>query len=259
MIIEFSNLYLYMLVFVRLAGCFIFNSVFSRRNIPTMLQMGFIFVLTILITPTLSDVNLDVLINVKYLTYLLLLFKELFLGLALGFIFQIFTQLLYFVGDMMDLQFGLSMAKVFDPATNIQMAVMGSLINIFFIMFLFVTNSHLILIKIFAVTFDYLPVTSFFDYTRIPGFILDLFINTFILAVKLLIPYVVSGFTIELSMGILMKVIPQIHIFVINIQIKILLGITLMLILSQPLGAFLDRYIVTMLNDMQQLIVLLAN
>lgn len=258
MSIEFSSLYLYILVFVRLAGCFLFNAIFSRKNIPAMLQMGFILVLTILITPTLDNIDMNRLSNVKDLTYILLLAKELFLGLALGYIFQIFSLLLFFVGDMMDLQFGLSMAKVFDPGTNIQMAVMGSFINIFFIMFLFATNSHLILIKIFAVTFDYLPVTSFFDYTVIPGFVLDLFINTFILATKLLIPYVITGFTIELSMGILMKVIPQIHIFVINIQIKILLGITLMLALSQPMSAFLDRYIVSMLHEMQQLILHLA-
>lgn len=258
MSIEFSNLYLYLLVFVRLTGCFLFNVIFSRKNIPGMLQMGFIFVLTILITPTLDNVEMEVIANMKELTYLLMLFKELFLGLVLGYVFQIFAMLLYFVGDMMDTQFGLSMAKVFDPGTSIQMAVMGSLINIFFIMFLFATNSHLILIQIFAVTFEYLPVTSFFDYTLIPGFVLDLFINAFILATKLLIPYVVCGFTIELSMGILMKVIPQIHIFVINIQTKILLGISLMLLLSQPMSAFLDRYIVTMLHEMQELILLLA-
>ncbi len=258
MTIEFQSLYIYLLVFVRLVGCFLFNSVFSRKDIPNMLKMGFIFVLTVLIAPTISKTEVETLGQLKELTIILLMMKELLLGLALGFVFQIFTLLLYFVGDTMDFQFGLSMAKVMDPSTNIQVSVLGGFVNFIFILFLFTTNSHLVLIKIFAVTFDYLPVSAFFSLQELPGFILDLFISTFALAVKLLIPFVVCGFTVEMCMGILMKMIPQIHIFVINIQVKILLGITLMIALIRPLSAFLDRYLLLVLDEMQKLIVLLA-
>lgn len=255
MSIQFDSLTLYMLVFVRLAGCFVFNSIFSRKNIPTMLQMGLILLLTILLAPTIDGTGLE---NLKQLTFFLYLMKELFIGLALGFVFQIFALLLYFVGDMMDFQFGLSMAKVFDPATSIQVSAMGNFINILFILFIFSTNSHLVLIRIFAISFEYIPLTKFFEISNIAGYMIDLFISTFVLTTKLLIPFVICGFTVEISMGILMKVIPQIHIFVINIQVKILLGIGLMLVLVGPMSSFLDHYIASMLQEMQTLIGLLA-
>lgn len=48
------------------------------------------------------------------------LLRELFVGLACGFVFQVYYYMLFFAGDWMDMHFGMSMAKVFDPGTSIQ-------------------------------------------------------------------------------------------------------------------------------------------
>ena len=52
-------------------------------------------------------------------------------------------------------------------------------------------------------------------------------------------------------MGILMKLIPQIHIFVINIQFKMLLGLILLLAFAAPVSSFLDNYMRIMLENLQ--------
>ena len=49
----------------------------------------------------------------------------------------------------------------------------------------------------------------------------------------------------------LMKLIPQIQVFVINIQAKILLGLLLMMLFAYPVGAFLDTYISSMMTEVQ--------
>ena len=51
-------------------------------------------------------------------------------------------------------------------------------------------------------------------------------------------------------MGVLMKLIPQIHIFVINLQVKIIAGILLMMLFAVPMGQFIDRYIGTLFEGM---------
>ncbi len=53
-------------------------------------------------------------------------------------------------------------------------------------------------------------------------------------------------------MGVLMKLIPQIHVFVINIQFKLLLGILMLLAFSSPIASFIDNYMRIMLENLQR-------
>ena len=74
---------------------------------------------------------------------------------------------------------------------------------------------------------------------------------------NLALPFVAAEFVIEVAMGILMKLIPQMHVFVINIQLKILVGIFLLLAFAQPIGDFMDRYMEAMLHSVETLLTLM--
>ena len=87
---------------------------------------------------------------------------------------------------------------------------------------------------------------------------LDLFITVFMLVIKLALPMIVAAFTLEISMGILMKLIPQIHVFVINIQVKVLMGIVLLLIMIQPISIILDRSLGEMVQNLQSVLLSLS-
>ena len=76
------------------------------------------------------------------------------------------------------------------------------------------------------------------------------FSSVFLLALRLALPYVAAEFILEICLGILMKLIPQIHVFVIQMQGKILLAIILLLALSVPMTQFIDNYIAEMFNSM---------
>ncbi len=53
-------------------------------------------------------------------------------------------------------------------------------------------------------------------------------------------------------MGVLMKLVPQIHVFVISVQFKILLGLLLMILFASPITAFLDNYMTLMFENMER-------
>ena len=44
------------------------------------------------------------------------------------------------------------------------------------------------------------------------------------------------------------------HLFVINLQVKIIAGILLMMLFAVPMGQFIDRYIGTLFEDVQKLL-----
>jgi flagellar biosynthetic protein FliR len=55
-------------------------------------------------------------------------------------------------------------------------------------------------------------------------------------------------------MGILMKAIPQINVFSINIELKVLIGLILLLLLISPFSEFLLQTEMTMLDSLRELL-----
>ena len=59
-------------------------------------------------------------------------------------------------------------------------------------------------------------------------------------------------------MGILMKVIPQINVFAINIELKVIVGLTLLLLLMTPISGFLLDVEQEMLLSLQRVLPLMS-
>ncbi|MCQ2464824.1 MAG: flagellar biosynthetic protein FliR [Oscillospiraceae bacterium] len=243
-----DNLYIYVLVFVRTAAVVVFNPIMSRQNIPAMVRTVIVFFTTLLLAPLVPLPD-----SLDTLSLVLGIVREIAVGWLLGYIFNIFFYMLAFVGDILDMQFGLSMAKVMDPGTGVQSAFTGNLINLIYMAYFFVTNSHLVLIKIAVDSYNLIPAgAENINIYAAAGFGIDVFTSVFSLAVRLAFPFVATEFILEMGMGILMKLIPQIHIFVINMQFKILLAILMLFVLAKPITVFTENYIIIMFDYMNE-------
>lgn len=238
----------WLLVFARIGGLLGMNPLFARRNVPGVIRAGLTFLLTALIAPGVIVTGLSANNSLELAVGML---KELFLGFACGYVFQIYYYLLFFAGDLMDTHFGMSMAKVFDPGSSIQMSVSSTLLNILFILYIFATDSHLLMIRIFAGSFQVLPAGAVTFSQETARFFLELFMAVFSMGLRLALPFIAAEFVLELSMGVLMKLIPQIHIFVINIQFKMILGLLLLLAFAGPVASFTDNYMRIMFENLQ--------
>ena len=245
--ILFDGLLVYLLVFARFSGMLLFNPIFTRNNIPQMVRMGLVITLTLLIAP-LQPV--DAVAGMGDLEYAFALFRELFVGAVYGYVFILFYFFLYFAGEVMDSDIGLSMAKTFDPATNIQVSFSGQIVTIFFVTYLFATGSHLALLHMYADSFTFIPVGASTLSLSISSFLLELFVSVFMLAIRLVAPIMVAEFILQASMGILMKFIPQITVFVINFQLRILLGVLLLYLFAPFIGQFIDNYLTVMFDNL---------
>jgi len=247
--VNFDNLHLYIFVFVRMAAIIVLNPVFSRQSIPAVAKTGLIALLTIIITPYIEVPAL----TTTMIDFLICIAKEFFIGFLLTFVFNIYYYMLMFAADLMDTQFGLSMAKMMNPQTNIQSATTGNLLNVVFMLYFFVTNSHLVLIGTAVGSYEAVPAgLTAIDIMGSCTFVIELFSSVFVLALRLALPYVAAEFVLELCLGLLMKLVPQIHAFVIHMQGKIILGLILLLALSIPMTNFIDNYITKMLGSMNQ-------
>ncbi len=244
-----DNIDIYLLVFARIAGIFFMNPIMSRTNIPAMVKAGVVLCVSVLITPAI-EIPADM--EAGTIDFLLSFGKEIVIGVLMGYVFNLYYYMLMTAGDILDTNFGLAMAKVFDPGTNIQSAFTERLLTWLFTMYFFAVNGHLTLMSSAVSTFDIIPVgADTFLLDKGASYAISLFSDVFSLALKLAVPFIATEFVLEISMGILMKLIPQITIFVIQYQLKILLSIILLFIMSGPIAAFIDNYIVMVFDSMR--------
>ncbi len=251
-----DNLYVYMLVFVRIAGVILFNPLLLRRNIPAMAKSALILFSTIVIAPT-ATITEGLLTD--SVSLIIAIGKELFLGFVFSYVFTVFYYMIFTAGDLLDMQFGFSMAKVMDPGSNVQVAVTSNLLNMLLIAYIFATNTHYLLIRIVLFSYDVIPVgAGNITIELIPEFIFEMFITAFSIIIHLTFPFIAVEFVVEICLGIMMKLIPQIHVFIINMQIKIIIAIVLLFILSEPIAGFLDNYLGKMFEYMQNALYVLV-
>jgi len=248
-----ENIYIYVLVFVRIVGIIVMNPVISKTNIPAMARTALALCLTVLITPV---VQIPENYNPDTFDFILNFLKEIAVGFLLSYVFNLFYYMLMAAGDILDMNMGFGMAKVFNPSTNLQSATITNLLHLLFVLYFFVTNCHLTLINVMISSFDIVPIgmENFSLYGAVT-FAIDLFAGVFTLAMKLAIPFIAAELVLEISLGILMKLVPQIHIFVINFQLKILMALVLLFVLAQPIGVFVDNYILMLFDEVKNALV----
>ena len=244
-----------LLVFARILGIFAFNPILSRRNIPAMFKVGLSLLTAYIVALALPPMEFDAGDTVGQ--YVLSFVGELFIGFVLGFICDLFIYMIYLAGDIMDAQSGLGMAKVFDPSTHIQMSIFGSYIGFFMYLYFFAANAHLTLIRIFVDSFEVIPLGGGHLNPELGWTFIMMFSRIFTLMMQLAMPVIAAELIVEFCMGVLMKTVPQVQIIVVNIQLKVIVGMTVLFAITSPMSEFIADYTEKMLGTCKEILPLI--
>ncbi|MBN7773756.1 flagellar biosynthetic protein FliR [Clostridium aminobutyricum] len=244
--LELDNLNAFGLVFMRMLGCIVFNPILGRRSIPRIYLVAMALVLSLLVY-TYSDLSSVAPIN-STVEYIVLLSKEFCVGFAIGFVVSLFSYIIILGGELMDLQMGFSMSKIYDPASNVSMSVSATVYNVLFILMFFSVNGHLTMMKLFLDLEKIAPYGQVLLGNDLATQMIAVFCQCTILAIKLAMPMIGMQFLLEMGVGILMKAIPQINIFVVNFQAKIFLGLVLIVAMFSPMMNFISDLIEGLFN-----------
>lgn len=245
----FDNFETNLLVFSRVLGIFAFNPLLSRRNISQIVKVVCCILITMIVIMVRQPepVETGTVIGV----YLAMLLKEGFVGAVLGFITDMFFYSVQMSGEIMDMQSGLGMAKVFDPGTNLQMSIMGSFVSFMMYLYFFVINAHLTYIELFVKSFDIIPLGFEGINPDLGISIVEYFSVVLTLVLKIAMPLIVSQTILQFCVGVLMKSVPQIQIMVINIQLKVGFGFLILFLVAVPLSDLIEKFMNTWLETLE--------
>ena len=241
------TLFLYMLM--RMSGFVLFNPFFARRNIPTMFQAGFIGLMSVSMYYMYDGSIAMPGTLVEFMVHLVL---ELGLGYLVALTMHMFFYIADQGGEVLSTQMGLSMAKSYDPSSQSQLTTMSNLLTILMYLLFLAGNGHLTLLRLMLVSGEIVPFGTVRLGMAVTERVMELFVECALLGVKLCLPILGAELIGQFGMGILMTVIPQINVFSLNIELKVIIGLTVLMFLISPIGQFLLEAEKTMLVEIRQ-------
>jgi flagellar biosynthetic protein FliR len=144
-------------------------------------------------------------------------------------------------GELIGLQMGLSFATFVDPGSHLNMPVLARIIDLLAMLLFLSFNGHLWLISMLVDTFHTLPIgenpvnsNAFLALTRAAGLI---FLNGLMLA----LPIITLLLTVNLALGLLNRMAPQLSVFVIGFPLTLTVGILLMSLLMPLIAPFCEH------------------
>lgn len=240
----------FMLIMIRIASFIWISPGFSFRSMP---QLG-----KFVIAAGISLAVYGILpLPAELLTtgmFILLGIKEVLLGIAIGYISQLFFSGVEMAGTFVDFQVGFSMSMSFDPMMGIQSAFYGRVYYWILMVSYFATNMHHHLIRVLIHSYEKIPIEQLeFNHFGIEG-IVELFGYVFEIGVNLALPLVTVALLSEIVLALLSRTIPQINVLILGMPLKILVSIIFIYFFLPSLVENIEIILPEMLRYMREFI-----
>ena len=251
--LDWPELTLFLFVTARVGGFVLFNPILGRTNIPAAFRTGMALVLSVFVTSVTEQRPAQPSGLAEFMVLMLL---EIFIGFLLGMAVNFFFYIPQLAGSMIDTQMGMTMNQMYDAGSAANMSVTGQILNVLMLLLFFAGGGHLTLLRMFITSEQIVPFGQVAVGLPAYQLLLELFVECTVLSVKLCMPVLAAELIAQVGMGVLMKVIPQINVFAINIELKVIVGLALVLVLTVPFSEFLLQAELAMLNALHDILVL---
>ncbi len=234
----YGDLEYFLLVFIRVISFMFVAPFFSMSNMPRRIRIGFSFFVALLLYQSVprQSIVYDTLIG-----YSVIVMKEVLTGLLIGFAANLCASIVSFAGHIVDMEMGLSMASMFDPTTKETSTITGIYYNYMVLLMLMISGMHRYLIQALAETYTLIPVNGAVIRTdTLLAAMLEFMANYIIIGFRICLPIFAVMTILNAVLGILAKVSPQLNMFVVGIQMKVLVGLSILFLPTSMLPGAAD-------------------
>lgn len=240
----------YFLLILTRVSCFVFIApFFSMSNTPTNVRIGLSVFTALLLYETLTPAEVALTYN-TVAGYAAMVVKEAVTGLLIGLSTNLCTSIVNFAGSIVDMETGLSMAQVMDPTTKQMTSITGGLYQYVLMLLLVATGMYRYLLGALADTFVLIPVNgAVFDTESLLSSMLSFMSSYIVIGFRIALPVFCTILLLNSILGVLAKVSPQLNMFAVGIQIKILVGLSVLFFSASMLSGAAD-FIFTQMKEL---------
>ena len=226
-----ANFEYFLLILVRIASFVYIAPFFGDNAVPARVKTGLsafvaLFMYNIIERPQLSYVS------------------------AVGFAVNICNSIVIFAGNLIDMDIGLSMATEFNPSMNSETTVTGNFYYYVVLVLLLVSDMHTYLIRAVCDSFSVVPLGGAqFQFDNMLSTMTKYMGDMFVIGFRIFLPVFACMMIMNCILGIMAKVAPQMNMFSVGIQLKIIAGF-IVLFLIVYLIPNIANFIITEIKTM---------
>lgn len=230
---RYQDLEYFLLILIRVASFVYVAPFFSMSNTPRNVRIGLSFFVAVLLYHVVpyQRVAYDTLTG-----YFIIVMKETLTGLLIGFAANLCLSVVAFAGHIADMEMGLSMASLMDPATRQNTSITGIYYNYMIMLMLMITGLHQYLLKALAETYTLIPVNgTVFRSEELLNSMLEFMASYIIIGFRICLPIFAVMIILNAVLGVLAKVSPQMNMFAVGMQMKVLVGLGILFLSTSML------------------------
>ncbi len=231
----------FLLTFMRISIVLFMLPVYAVTGLPNQWKAAFCLIIALAIWPHVA-LSPHTMPSHPFEIALLLL-GEIILALVLALSVRIFFAGIQAGGELIAMQMGFSMLQFADPTTDSQTGIIAQLLYLTSTLMFLGFDGHLYLLRAFIKTFDYIPPGGIFIGQSIFDQIFLLANMLFTLAIKVIAPVLAAIFFVELGLGLMSRMAPQMHILEFGFPLKISVGFFFLTTIFAALSIDIERFV----------------
>lgn len=204
---------------------------FGAKVLPHPVKVAFAIMMFVVFLPHLLAVTTEPITFSPYLV--LLMFKEFFIGLLMGYIISMPFAVVQSAGIFIDHQRGGASLMVNDPTIQNQSSPLGTLFNYVLIYMFYVIDAPFLVLESISESYTVIPPNEFFNpqffNQDTPFFVmqLQLFNKVMVLSIQLATPALLAILMTDVFLGIANRLAPQVQITFLGMPLKSLLALVI--------------------------------
>ena len=247
----------FLLILVRIS-CFIYIApFFGMSNTPGRVKIGLSFFISLILYQVLPKESVE---YTGMIGYSIIVLKEGITGLLIGYAANICNSIILLAGNLLDMNIGFSMATEYNPQMQTQTTVSGNLYYYLVLLLLVVSNMHHYILRALTDSYQLIPVNGqIFRWDYLLQGMITYMTDCFVIAFRIILPVFACIMILNCILGIMAKVSPQMNMFAVGMQLKVLLGLVVMFLtigllvnVSDFIFEEMKRTIVSMIKGMYE-------
>jgi flagellar biosynthetic protein FliR len=159
------------------------------------------------------------------IAYALLVFREICIGLFLGFVARLAFDAIIMAASIVGFQMGFGVADLFMPDADMQMNAFTAFHRIVIMMIFLSLNLHHMYIDGMARTFALIPAGGILPDKDLGLFLIKLSSGVFTVAMQLAAPVLVALMFANSALGLIARTVPQLNVFTMSFPVGFFVGL----------------------------------
>jgi flagellar biosynthetic protein FliR len=248
---SFYDLEYFLLIFVRVSMFVYIAPFFSMtntpRNVRVILSLFISYILYNTLTPSQAVVT-ESLVELA-----IIVIKEAVVGLLIGLSANICLSILNFAGTVSDMEAGLTMVQILDPATRQTSTITGGIYNYSFNLMMLASGLYIYLLGALKDTFTLIPINgAIFNSEKLVNSAITFMTDYILIGFRIMLPIFAAMLMLNAVLGIMAKVSPQMNMFAVGVQLKIIVGLGVLFLTTSLLPTMADM----IYDEMKKMMVL---